>query len=62
MTDPQGMRPRGTAIPPGVSRPEIPTPGQGAPAKSGDPLQDLLNKQEETDEKAGKALEDAFKK
>jgi len=47
---------------PAIGEPEIPTPGQGAPAKSGDPLQDLLNKQEETDEKAGKALEDAFKK
>ena len=34
-----------------------------SPAKSGDPLQDMLNQQQEDDaDKAGKALEDAFKK
>jgi tripartite ATP-independent transporter DctM subunit len=37
-------------------------PAPGAPAQTGDPLQDLLNKQQEDAEKAGKALEDAFKK
>jgi TRAP-type mannitol/chloroaromatic compound transport system permease large subunit len=37
-------------------------PQQQAPAKSGDPLQDLLNQPQGDEEKAGKALEDAFKK
>jgi hypothetical protein len=52
---------------------DIPTMDQGTPppdfggdksgqSKSGDPLQDALKQQQEDADKAGKALEDAFKK
>ena len=54
--------------PPAIETPS--TDKSGAPAKegaapeapkSGDPLQDLLNKQQQDEEKANKSLEDAFK-
>jgi TRAP-type mannitol/chloroaromatic compound transport system permease large subunit len=47
---------------PAIGEPETPAATQGEPAKSGDPLQDMLNKEQEDTDKAGRALEDAFKK
>ena len=48
---------------PAIGEPQTPGSGSSAPGKSsGDPLQDLLNQQQEESEKAGKAIEDAFKK
>ena len=48
---------------PGADKSGAPAKEGAAPEtpKSGDPLQELLNKQEHDEEKANKSLEDAFK-
>jgi hypothetical protein len=50
--------------PPAVEVPGTTQEGaaKGAPATSADPLQNMLNQQQQDEDKAGKALEDAFKK
>ena len=46
---------------PGIGGTEPSAPGQTVPGQPGDPLRDMLNKEEDAD-KAGKDLQDAFKK